>query len=94
MKIKDFYTAHSLRTEGVELRESEKKTYEGTSEKILYIQLPMEVEGQDFLVCSRTLAAKLRDKSLSLRDAHVTSTEFGYGLICPQTTKVIETIDL
>lgn len=93
MKIKDFYTAHSLRTEGVELRESS-KTYEGSQEKILYIQLPMEVEGQDFLVCSRTLAAKLRDKSLTLRNADVTLTDVGYGLICPQTTKVIETIDL
>ena len=93
MKIKDFYTAHSLSTKGVELRESE-KTYEGSQEKILYIQLPQEVEGQDFLVCSRTLAAKLRDKSLTLREADVTSTDFGYGLICPQTTKVIETIDL
>ena len=93
MKIKDFYTAHNLRTEGVELRESS-KTYEDTNEKILYIQLPMEVEDQDFLVCSRTLAAKLRDKSLTLRDAHVAHGDYGYGLICPQTTKVIETIDL
>lgn len=93
MNIKAFYTAHNLSTKGVELRESE-KTYEGSQEKILYIQLPMEVEGQDFLVCSHTLATKLRDKSLTLRDADVTETDFGYGLICPQTTKVIETIDL
>ena len=93
MNIKAFYTAHNLSTKGVELRESE-KTYEGSQDKILYIQLPMEVEGQDFLVCSHTRATKLRDKSLTLRDADVTSTDFGYGLICPQTTKVIDTIDL
>lgn len=93
MNIKAFYTAHNLPTTGVELRESG-KTYEGTSEHILYIQLPMEVEDQDFLVCSRTLASKLRSKELSLAQAHVARGDYGYGLICPQTTKVIETIDL
>jgi len=93
MNIKAFYTAHNLSTKGVELRESS-KTYEGTSEKILYIQLPTEVEDQDFLVCSKTLASKLRSKELKLSDADVAHGDFGYGLICPQTTKVIETIDL
>ena len=93
MKIKAFYESHGLSTQGVEIRESSRK-YEKSDDLILYIQLPLEVDGQDFLVCSHTLATKLRDKSLTLRDAEVTSSEFGWGLICPQTTKVIETIDL
>ena len=93
MNIKAFYTAHNLPTKGVELRESN-KTYEDTNEKILYIQLPMEVEDQDFLVCSRTLASKLRSKELKLSDADVAHGKYGYGLIFKQTTKVIETIDL
>ena len=93
MKIKTFFEQHSLPTKGIELRESN-KTYEDSNDKILYIQLPIEIDEQDFLVCSHTLAQKLRDKSLSLRDAEVTRSDVGYGLICPQTTVVIETIDL
>lgn len=93
MKIKTFFEQHSLSTKGIELRESS-KTYEDSTDKILYIQLPMEVEEQDFLVCSHTLAQKLRDKSLTLREAEVVHSDVGFGLICPQTTTVIETIDL
>ena len=93
MKIKTFFEQHNLPTKGVELRESS-KTYENSNDKILYIQLPAEVEEQDFLVCSHTLSTKLRDKSLKLSNAEVTRSDVGYGLICPQSSTVIETIDL
>ena len=93
MKIANFFKANDLSGKGVELRESS-KTYEKSNDKILYIQLQKEVDDQDFLVCSHTLAQKLRDKSLKLAEAEVVRTDVGYGLICPQTTVVIDTIDL
>ena len=96
MNLKEFYTAHDLSTKGVKLRESEKQTYKGTDEKILYIELPKEVEGQDYLVCSRTLASKLRSKELKLGEARVQFDEdFGqYGLVCPSNSKVLYEEDL
>ena len=93
MTIVDFFKNHGLSGKGLDIREST-KTYEGSEEPILYIQLSKEVEGQDYLVCSKTLASKLRDKSLTLAEANVQLTEEGYGLICPQTTKVFATVDL
>lgn len=96
MTIVDFFKAHDLSGKGIELRETNVKTYEGTTDKILYINLPKQIEGQDFLVCSRTLASKLRSKDLTLKEACVSHDEDTdlIGLVCPATTKVIETVDL
>lgn len=65
---------------------SEKQYYKGTNVHIHYIDLDKSVDGQDFLVLSRTLAMKYLEKNdiHVLKDADATKTEEGWGLIYHQ----------
>lgn len=93
MNIKDFFKKNGLNTESVEVLQSE-KTYQGTTEPILYLSLDGEVDGQDYLVMSRTLASKVREDLGELATASVSKTEQGWGLICHSTVTVLGTISL
>ena len=63
MTIKEFFSKNNLQ-KNLDILESS-KTYKDadgktTSEKILYINLSADVDGQDYLVLSRNLAKKVR----------------------------------
>lgn len=97
MTIKQFFDKHDLQKD-FNIYESE-KTYKDangktTSEKILYINLSADVDGQDYLVLSRNLAKKVRENQDELTKAQVQSTEFGWGLICASTVKVFGSVSL
>lgn len=97
MTIKQFFDKHGLQKD-FNIFESS-KTYKDangktTSEKILYINLSADVDGQDYLVLSRNLAKKVRENKDELAKAQVQSTEFGWGLICASTVKVFGSISL
>lgn len=93
MNIKDFFKKNNLNTENVEILQSE-KCYQGTTEPILYLSLDDEVDNQDYLVMSRTLASKVREDIGELAKASVSKTEQGWGLICHSTVTVLGTISL
>lgn len=93
MNIKDFFKRNNLNTENVEILQSE-KCYKGTTENILYLSLDSEVDGQDYLVMSKTLASKVREDIGELATASVSKTEQGWGLICHSTVTVLGTISL
>lgn len=97
MTIKQFFDKHDLQKD-FNIYESS-KTYKDangktTSEKILYINLSADVDGQDYLVLSRNLAKKVRENKDELTKAQVQSTEFGWGLICASTVKVFGSVSL
>ena len=97
MTIKEFFSKHGLQKD-FNIYESS-KTYKDadgktTSEKILYINLSDDVDGQDYLVLSRNLAKKVRKNQNELTKAQVQSTEFGWGLICASTVKVLGSVYL
>ena len=97
MTIKEFFSKHGLQ-KNLDIYESS-KTYKDadgktTSEKILYINLSDDVDGQDYLVLSRNLAKKVRKNQTELTKAQVQSTEFGWGLICASTVKVLGSVYL
>ena len=97
MTIKEFFNKHGLQ-KNLDILESS-KTYKDadgktTSEKILYINLSGDVDGQDYLVLSRNLAKKVRENQDELTKAQVQSTEFGWGLICASTVKVFGEVTL
>lgn len=97
MSIKQFFDKHDLQKD-FNIYESS-KTYKDangktTSEKILYINLSADVDGQDYLVLSRNLAKKVRENKDELTKAQVQSTEFGWGLICASTVKVLGSVSL
>lgn len=97
MSIKQFFDKHDLQKD-FNIFESS-KTYKDangktTSEKILYINLSADVDGQDYLVLSRNLAKKVRENQDELTKAQVQSTEFGWGLICASTVKVFGSVSL
>lgn len=97
MTIGEFFDKNNLQ-KNLKIFESS-KTYRDangktTSEKILYINLSADVDGQDYLVLSRNLAKKVRENQDELTKAQVQSTEFGWGLICASTVKVFGTVTL
>lgn len=97
MTINQFFDKYDLQ-KNFNIYESS-KTYKDadgktTSEKILYINLSADVDGQDYLVLSRNLAKKVRENQDELTKAQVQSTEFGWGLICASTVKVFGTVTL
>lgn len=97
MTINQFFDKYGLQ-KNFNIYESS-KTYKNangktTSEKILYINLSADVDGQDYLVLSRNLAKKVRENQDELTKAQVQSTEFGWGLICASTVKVFGTVTL
>ena len=97
MTIKEFFDENNLQ-KNLKIFESS-KTYKDakgktTSEKILYINLSADVDGQDYLVLSRNLAKKVRKDQDELLKAQVQSTEFGWGLICASTVKLFGEVTL
>ena len=93
MDIKDFFRNYGLRTSNIEVKQSS-NCYAGTDDPILYINLDKEVDGQDYLVMSHTLATKVAQDINELTSASVTCTEAGWGLISHSTVTVLGTVSL
>ena len=94
MNIVQFFQSNGL-DKTVSVRES-KNVYEGSETPIAYIRLskPIEETGQEHLVCSRSLAEEIAEGKLTIKDAEVSLSNGVYGLIRPDTSKVIATIKL
>lgn len=83
MTLKQFCEKHGLDKPAVQ--RSKKNNYEGTNTKITWMQLSDEVDDQDVLVMSASLAAEYeKDKSI-LKTAQVKKTSEGWGLIRPSS---------
>lgn len=93
MNIVKFFQTNNL-DKAVSIRES-KSVYEDSETPIAYIRLDEALStGQDHLVCSRSLAEDLASGKLSIKDAEVSLNNGVYGLIRPDTSKVIATVEL
>lgn len=93
MNIVKFFQTNNL-DKDVSIRES-KSVYEDSETPIAYIRLDEALStGQDHLVCSRSLAEDLASGKLSIKDAEVSLNNGVYGLIRPDTSKVIATVEL
>lgn len=95
MNIVQFFQSNGL-DKSVSVRESKKNVYEGSKTPIAYIRLskPIEETGQEHLVCSRSLAEEIAAGELTIKDAEVSLSNGVYGLIRPDTSKVIATVEL
>ena len=93
MNIVKFFQTNNL-DKAVSIRES-KNVYDDSETPIAYIRLDEALStGQDHLVCSRSLAEDLASGKLSIKDAEVSLNNGVYGLIRPDTSKVIATVEL
>lgn len=94
MNIVQFFQENNL-DRSVEVRES-KNFYEDSETPIAYIRLnkTLDLTGQEHLVCSRSLAEDIAAGKLTIKDAEVSLGNGVYGLIRPDTSKVIATVEL
>lgn len=93
MNIVQFFQSNGL-DKSVSVRES-KNVYEDSETPIAYIRLNKALStGQEHLVCSRSLAEDLAAGKLTIKDAEVSLSSGVYGLIRPDTSKVIATVEL
>lgn len=91
MTLKQFCSNHGL--EKPSAKRSKEKNYQGTNQKIIWLTLSDEVDGQDYLVMSATLAAAFEaDKSI-LKTAQVQKTEEGWGIVMPATCEDLGEIE-
>ena len=94
MNIVKFFKTNDLGN-SVSIRESRTSVYEDSETPIAYIRLDKALPtGQDHLVCSRSLAEDLASGKLTIKDAEVSLNDGVYGLIRPDTSKVIATVEL
>lgn len=93
MNIVQFFKSNGLGNV-VKVQES-KKFYDDSEIPIMYIRLNQMLQtGQEHLVCSRSLAEDIAAGKLTLKDAEVSLSDGIYGLIRPDTSKVIATVKL
>lgn len=93
MNIVQFFKQNDL-DKSVDIRES-KNVYEDSETPIMYIRLDKTLDtGQEHLVCSRSLAEDIAAGKLTIKDAEVSLSYGTYGLIRPDTSKVIATVEL
>lgn len=93
MNIVQFFKQNDL-DKSVDIRES-KNVYEDSETPIMYIRLNKTLDtGQEHLVCSRSLAEDIAAGKLTIKDAEVSLSDGTYGLIRPDTSKVIATVEL
>ena len=93
MNIVQFFKQNDL-NKNVEIRES-KNVYEDSETPIMYSRLNKTLDtGQEHLVCSRSLAEDIAANKLTIKDAEVSLSNGIYGLIRPDTSKVIATVEL
>lgn len=93
MNIVQFFKENEL-DKAIKLRES-KNVYDDSETPIVYIRLNKALStGQEHLVCSRSLAEDLAAGKLTIKDAEVSLNNGVYGLIRPDTSKVIATMEL
>lgn len=91
MTLKQFCSKYGLDKPAA--KRSLKNNYQGTETKITWLTLSDEVDGQDYLVMSATLAAAFEaDKSI-LKTAQVQKTDEGWGLIMPATCEDLGEIE-
>lgn len=93
MNIVQFFKQNDL-DKYVDIRES-KNVYEDSETPIMYIRLNKTLDtGQEHLVCSRSLAEDIAANKLTIKDAEVSLSNGTYGLIRPDTSKVLATVEL
>ena len=93
MNIVQFFKQNDL-DKSVDIRES-KNVYEDSETPIMYIRLNKTLDtGQEHLVCSCSLAEDIAAGKLTIKDAEVSLSNGIYGLIRPDTSKVIATVEL
>jgi hypothetical protein len=95
MLLKHFLESKGLPTK-VTPKQSLKNTYEKTDTKITWIQLHGEVDGQDYLVMSATLAQNFEKDKAILHEAQVQWSDDAecWGLIMPATCTTFDDIEL
>ena len=95
MNIVNFFKENDL-DKSVDIKESRTNCYDKSETSIMYIRLtkPIEETGQEHLVCSRSLAEDIAAGKLTIKDAECTLSGGVYGLIRPDTCKVIATVEL
>ena len=93
MNIVQFFQENEL-DKAIKLRES-KNVYDDSETPIVYIRLNKALTtGQEHLVLSRSLAEDIAASKLTIKDAEVSFSNGVYGLIRPDTSKVIATVEL
>lgn len=93
MNIVQFFKSNDL-DKSVQIRES-KTFYEDSETPIAYIRLNKTLPtNQDHLVCSRSLAEDIAAGKLTIKDAEVSLNNGVYGLVRPDSSKVIATVEL
>ena len=95
MLLKHFLKSKGLETK-VTPKQSLKNNYEGTETKITWLQLQGEVDGQDYLVMSATLAQNFEKDASIIHKAQVQWSDDAdcWGLIMPATCKSFDEIEL
>ena len=95
MNIVQFFKSNDL-DKSVDIKESRTNCYDKSKTPIMYIRLskPIEETGQEHLVCSRSLAENIAAGKLTIEDAECTLSGGVYGLIRPDTSRVIATVEL
>lgn len=89
--LKAFAEKHGL-SRNATLKYSNNKTYQGSETPIAFLRLNEEIEEteQTFLVCSRGLAEALISEELTIKDAMVVKSDYGYGLVRPDSCKGVD----
>lgn len=91
MTLKQFCSNHGL--DKPVAKRSLQNNYKGTETKITWLALSNEVEGQDYLVMSATLAAAFETDKSILKTAQVQKTSEGWGLIMPASCENLGEIE-
>lgn len=95
MLLKHFLESKGLLAK-VTPKQSLKNNYEGTETKITWVQLPGEVDSQDYLVMSATLAQNFEKDASILHQSQVQWSDEAecWGLIMPASCKTFDEIEL
>lgn len=91
MTLKQFCSNHGL--DKPFAKRSKENNYKGSDQKIIWLSLSNEVDGQDYLVMSATLAAAFENDKSILKSAQVQKTSEGWGLVMPATCEDLGEIE-
>lgn len=92
MTVAQFLSSHGVDLSNVSFEQSKQNTYDETDTPISWLQLPVEVEHQDYLVLSATAASRILKGELKLRDcdAKYSAEAEAYGITCPKDVNTLD----
>ena len=95
MTFANFLATHNIDATQVVVEQSKKNCYNDTNVKIMWVTLPVEVQGQDYLVLSATAAERVIKKELRILscDAKFSLEANCYGIVCPKDVNVLRSED-